>query len=56
MSVSASESSAVFTARMKEHGLGEYVAKFEEFGWLSYSNFAFSTSALEKPDTAIFDK
>ena len=56
MSVSAADSDAVFKARMKECHLGSYVEKFAELGWLSYSAFAFATTALDKPDTATFNK
>ena len=56
MALSAADSSAVFSARMKEAQLGAYIAKFEEMGWLSYSSFAFATSSLEKPSEEKFDE
>ena len=53
--MAAADSKAVVIARLGEMGLADLQPKFEEFGWCSFSDFAYSYTDFKGTDPAIFE-
>ena len=54
--MTAVDSVVVFSARIKELGLGEFQTKFDDKGWTTFAAFAFATSSFKEPEGEQFAK